>query len=45
MRALKEGMADGRGYIFSTSNCVYTGLPLAKYERMRKLWREYGVYK
>lgn len=44
MRALKEGMADGKGYIFSTSNCVYTGLPLERYERMWKLWREYGVY-
>ena len=28
MRALTEGMQDGKGYIFSTSNCVYTGLPL-----------------
>lgn len=44
MRALREGMADGKGYIFSTSNCVYTGLPLERYERMWKLWREYGVY-
>ena len=40
MRALREGMADGKGYIFSTSNCVYTGLPLERYERMWKLWRE-----
>lgn len=44
MRSLKEGMADGKGYIFSTSNCVYTGLPLERYERMWKIWREYGVY-
>lgn len=44
MRALREGMADGKGFIFSTSNCVYTGLPLERYERMWKLWREYGVY-
>ncbi len=44
MRSLREGMADGKGYIFSTSNCVYTGLPLARYERMWKLWREHGVY-
>ena len=43
-RSLKEGMADGKGYIFSTSNCVYTGLPLERYERMWKIWREYGVY-
>lgn len=44
MRALSEGMADGRGYIFATSNCVYTGLPLVRYERMWRLWREHGVY-
>ena len=44
MRALHEGMEDGRGYIFATSNCVYTGLPLERYERMWKLWREHGVY-
>lgn len=44
LRALREGMADGKGYIFSTSNCVYTGLPLERYERMWELWRKYGVY-
>ena len=44
MRALREGMAAGKGYIFSTSNCVYTGLPLKRYERMVELWREHGVY-
>lgn len=44
MRALREGMAAGRGYVFSTSNCAYTGLPLARYERMNELWRRYGVY-
>jgi uroporphyrinogen decarboxylase len=43
MRSLKEGM-DGYGYIFSTSNCVYTGLPLERYELMHRLWREHGVY-
>lgn len=44
MRSLREGMEDGKGYIFSTSNCAYTGLPLKRYERMWKLWREYGIY-
>lgn len=44
MRALQEGMADGKGYIFSTSNCVYTGLALERYERMWNLWKKYGVY-
>lgn len=44
LRALREGMAAGRGYIFSTSNCVYTGLPLERYEMMMGLWRQYGSY-
>ena len=44
MRSLREGMATGRGYVFSTSNCAYTGLPLERYEAMIDLWREYGNY-
>lgn len=44
MRSLREGMATGKGYIFSTSNCVYTGMPLERYEKMVELWRKYGVY-
>ena len=44
LRALREGMANGRGYIFSTSNCVYTGLPLERYEMMMDLWKKYGNY-
>lgn len=44
LRALREGMENGRGYIFSTSNCVYTGMPLDRYERMIELWRQYGCY-
>lgn len=44
MRSLREGMADGKGYIFSTSNCAYTGLALSRYERMIELWRKYGSY-
>lgn len=43
-RSLKQGM-DGFGYIFSTSNCVYTGLPLERYELMNKIWYEEGIYK
>lgn len=42
-RSLREGM-PGYGYIFSTSNCVYTGLPLDRYELMMKIWREEGNY-
>jgi uroporphyrinogen decarboxylase len=42
-RSLREGMAEP-GYIFSTSNCAYTGLPLARYELMNRIWMEEGVY-
>jgi len=41
--ALRHGM-PGYGYIFSTSNCVYTGLQLERYEYMLKLWEKYGNY-
>jgi len=43
-RALKEGM-EGWGYIFSTSNCAYTGLPLERYEMMNEIWRNEGIYR
>lgn len=43
-RALREGM-PGYGYIFSTSNCAYTGLELERYERMHDIWYEEGIYK
>ena len=42
-RSLREGMAEP-GYIFCTSNCVYTGMPLERYELMQRIWREEGVY-
>jgi uroporphyrinogen decarboxylase len=41
--ALKEGMPGG-GYIFSTSNCIYTGMPLERYELMQEIWKRDGVY-
>jgi uroporphyrinogen decarboxylase len=41
--ALKHGMPGG-GYIFSTSNCVYTGMPLTRYELMLDVWRKEGIY-
>ncbi len=41
--ALRSGMPGG-GYIFSTSNCVYTGMDLDRYRRILRLWREEGVY-
>jgi uroporphyrinogen decarboxylase len=37
-------MARGAGYVFCTSNCAYTGLPLERYERMIRIWREEGAY-
>lgn len=44
LRSLREGMQNGGGYIFATSNCVYTGLPLSRYEMMLSIWEEYGNY-
>lgn len=44
-RSLNEGMSNGYGYIFSTSNCVYTGLDLSRYELMNKIWLAEGIYK
>jgi len=41
--ALTHGMPGG-GYIFSTSNCIYTGMRLERYELMLDLWRQYGRY-
>ena len=41
--ALKHGMPGG-GYIFSTSNCVYTGMPLRRYELILDIWRREGNY-
>jgi len=40
---LKYGMPGG-GYIFSTSNCIYTGMRLARYELMLDVWRKEGNY-
>jgi len=41
--ALKHGMPGG-GYIFSTSNCIYTGMPLERYELMLNIWKSEGIY-
>ena len=41
--ALTHGM-PGYGYIFSTSNCVYTGMALRRYELILDIWREMGNY-
>jgi uroporphyrinogen decarboxylase len=41
--ALKHGMLGG-GYIFSSSNCIYTGMRLSRYELMLEVWRKEGNY-
>jgi uroporphyrinogen decarboxylase len=41
--ALKHGMPGG-GYIFSTSNCIYTGMRLSRYEMMLDIWKKEGRY-
>ncbi len=41
--ALRHGMPGG-GYIFSTSNCIYTGMKLSRYELMLDVWRKEGNY-
>jgi uroporphyrinogen decarboxylase len=41
--ALQSGMPGG-GYIFSTSNCIYTGMRLKRYELMLDIWKKEGHY-
>ena len=41
--ALRHGMPGG-GYVFSTSNCVYTGMRLSRYELILDVWRREGNY-
>ena len=41
--ALQQGMPGG-GYIFCTSNCIYTGMRLERYELMLDIWRKEGNY-
>jgi len=40
---LRHGMPGG-GYIFSTSNCIYTGMDLDRYHLILDVWREEGWY-
>ena len=42
--ALRSAMPDG-GYIFSTSNCVFKGLPLNRYELIMTTRQQLGHYK
>jgi uroporphyrinogen decarboxylase len=41
--ALRHGMPGG-GYIFSTSNCIYTGMALRRYDLILDVWRREGRY-
>ena len=41
--ALRHGMPGG-GYIFSTSNTIYTGMRLSRYELVQDVWRKDGVW-
>ncbi len=43
MYALNSGMPNG-GYIFSTSNCIYTGMKLERYKLMLDIWKKNGLY-
>ena len=43
-RSLRDGMTRGAGYVFCTSNCAYTGLPLERYELMNQIWLNEGIY-
>lgn len=41
--ALQQGMPGG-GYVFCTSNCIYTGMKLERYEAILDVWRKEGNY-
>ena len=41
--ALRHGMPGG-GYVFSTSNCIYTGMRLSRYELILDVWRQEANY-
>ncbi len=38
--ALRNG-SPGGGYIFSTSNCIYTGMRLSRYHLMHNVWKNF----
>ncbi len=42
--ALRNGRTGG-GYIFSTSNCIFTGMPLERYELILRVLHEEGIYR
>jgi len=38
-----EHAAPGGGYVFSTSNTIFEGMPLANYEYMLEVFREFNA--
>ena len=43
-RYAMESGKPGGGYVFSTSNCVYTGMAMERYDLMLRVWRETRAY-
>lgn len=43
-RALRQG-SPGGGYVFGTSNCIYTGMALKRYELMLKVYHDFCAQK
>jgi len=43
MYAIENGK-KAAGYIFSTSNCVYTGMELKRYELIHDIWKKHRNY-
>jgi uroporphyrinogen decarboxylase len=41
--AMRHGKPDG-GFIFSTSNCAFKGMPLERYELMNDYWKKNRYY-
>ena len=41
--AARADSSPGGGYIFCTSNCIYTGMRLDRYELIWNLWRDYQI--
>jgi uroporphyrinogen decarboxylase len=40
---LTHAKPDG-GYVFSTSNCVFRGMPLGSYDLIHRVWKELREY-
>ena len=40
-----ENASSGGGYIFSTSNTIFPGMPLANYEYMLEVFNEFNTRK